>query len=164
MHAAQQLETIYVHMAAYLLLLVLATAHSTADSTAIASSRAVQTLEGLLQYYWMHDPNAEDIGFFFSCGQIGGQGSPASWKKCSCNNPSSCLNCYRWWDAVALESIATYGIYTNTRNHSTTPDTVFAHSPYNADWDGVYSYTFVDDFAWYGIAYLRVYEWLNVSL
>ena len=127
-----------------------------------ASVRTQKTLQGLVEHYWDHDPADKDIGFFFSCGQIGGQGSPANWKECSCNNPSSCLDCYRWWDAVAMESMATYGLHTNTSNHSTVPDTVFAHSPYNANYVG-YS-TFMDDFAWYGIAYLKVYEWLNVSI
>lgn len=128
-----------------------------------SADRVQQTLAGLMDYYWDHDPTAKDISFFFACGQIGGQGTLANWKKCSCYNQDSCLNCYRWWDAVATESVATYGIYTNTSNHSLIADTIFAHSPYNGGWDGEYSYTFVDDFAWYGIAYLRVYEWLNVS-
>lgn len=153
----------YLHVARCLLLLVLGFYQVKAVPPSSAATRTQQALGGLLEYYWDHDPAAKNISFFFSCGQIGGQGQPANWKKCSCNNPSSCLNCYRWWDAVAMESIATYGIYTNSSNHSTVPDVVFAHSPYNGDWDGMYSYTFVDDFAWYGIAYLRVYEWLNVS-
>ena len=126
-------------------------------------SRAQQTLNGLVDYFWNHDPVAKNISFFFACGQIGGQGSPADWTKCSCNNQASCLNCYRWWDAVAMESLATYGIYTNTSNHSNIPALVFDHSPYNGEFSG-YSYTFIDDFAWYGIAYLRVYEWLNVRI
>lgn len=122
--------------------------------------RTELALQGLLDYYWDHDPLAKNIAFFFSCGQVGGQGSPANWKQCSCYDSSSCLNCYRWWDAIAIESIATYGMYSNTSNHSQVPEIVFAHSPYNANYYGT---TFMDDFAWYGIAYLRVYEWLNVS-
>lgn len=124
--------------------------------------RAQQALSGLMDYYWNHDPVAKNISFFFACGQIGGQGYPNDWTKCSCYNPDSCLNCYRWWDAVAIESVATYGIYMSTSNHSDIVGSVFDHSPYNGDWDGLTS-TFVDDFTWYGIAYLRVYEWLNVS-
>ena len=125
--------------------------------------RTQQTLNGLMEYYWRHDPMTKNISFFFACGQIGGQGSSADWSKCSCVNPDSCVNCYRWWDAVAMESLATYAIATNTSNHSDIPALVFDHSPYNGNWDGVNSYTFIDDFAWYGMAYLRVYEWLNVS-
>lgn len=64
---------------------------------------------------------------------------------------------------MALESIATYGIYTNTTNHSEVADVIFDHSPYNAEWNATASCTFMDDFSWYGIAYLRVYEWLKVS-
>ena len=134
---------------------------STANLTPSASVRAQQTLNGLMDYYWSQDPNHKNISFFFACGQIGGVGSDQS--QCSCSNPSACFSCYRWWDAIALESLATFGIYTNTSNHSDIPDTIFHHSPYNANWDAVNSYTYVDDFAWYGIAYLRVYEWLNVS-
>lgn len=124
--------------------------------------RAQQTLNGLMDYYWNHDLVTKNISFFFACGQIGGQGSPKDFTKCSCYYPESCLNCYRWWDAVAIESVATYGIYTNTSNNSDIAGSVFDHSPYNGDWPGT-SFTFIDDFAWYGIAYLRVYEWLNVS-
>lgn len=131
---------------------------------AAASSRATLTLQGLMDYYWNHDPQDKTIGFFFACGQVGGQGKPANWKKCSCNNGGSCLNCYRWWDAVAMESLASYGLYTNSSSNAEVPDVVFKHSPYNANWDGLNSYTFVDDFVWYGIAYLRVYDWLQVRI
>ena len=66
-----------------------------------------------------------------------------------------------------MESVATYGIrfYMNTTNHSTLPDMIYSHSPYNANWDPktVVTCTFIDDFLWYGIAYLRVYDWLSVS-
>lgn len=66
-----------------------------------------------------------------------------------------------------MEAVATYGIYTNTKpikEYADMASSIFAHSPYNANWnasgDGC---TYVDDFSWYGIAYLRVYEWLKVS-
>ena len=137
---------------------------TTASLLPDASSRINQALKGLFSYYWKVDPLAKNIGFFFACGQIGGQGSPYQWKECSCNYRTSCLDCYRWWDAVALESTATYGIYTKSTNHSKIPDTIFAHSPYNANWDAVTGCTYIDDFAWYGIAYLRVYDWLKVII
>ena len=126
-----------------------------------APSRVNQALDGLMNYYWNKDSANDKIGFFFSCGQIGGNGE--DWKRCSCSNDASCINCYHWWDAVSVESLATYGLYTNTTNHSDVPEVVFDHSPYNANWDGVNFFTFVDDFAWFGIAYLRVFEWLKVS-
>ena len=126
----------------------------------VGEYRAQTTLNGLMDYYWNHDPAAKNISFFFACGQIGGQGG--GWDKCSCTKPDSCVNCYRWWDAVAIESVATYGIYMNTSNHSDIAGSVFDHSPYNGNWNGLQS-TFIDDFAWYGIAYLKVYEWRNVS-
>ena len=125
-----------------------------------ANSRALQTLQGLIDYYWNQDPTNKKISFFFCCGQIGGNAD--AWKRCSCNNGASCINCYRWWDAVSVESVATYGLFANTTNNSDVPDIVFNHSPYNANWDGAHDYTFVDDFAWYGIAYLRVFDWLKV--
>ena len=74
------------------------------------------------------------------------------------------MYCYRWWDAVALESVATHGIYRNTKNYSNIANTIFAHSPYNADWNATAVCTFIDDFSWYGLAYLRVYEWLKVKI
>lgn len=128
-----------------------------------AEWRTEQTLNGFFHYFWREDPSNKKIKFFFTCAQIGRIGSSKA-GKCSCYNPSSCVNCYRWWSAVALESVATYGIYMNTTNHSTTPDIFYKHSPYNADWNATSVCTFIDDFLWYGIAYLRVYDWLGVSL
>ena len=129
-----------------------------------AADRASQALQSLFSYFWTVDPLAKNIGFFFACGQIGGAGSPNVWSKCSCNTRTSCVNCYRWWDAIALESTATYGIYTKTKTRSAIhiPQIFFSHSPYNAYWDATNVCTFIDDFAWYGIAYLRVYDWLEV--
>jgi hypothetical protein len=125
--------------------------------------RAYQTLEGLFNYYWKSDPLAKNIKFLFVCGQVGGWGKLHEEAVCSCNHPKSCVNCYRWYDAVALEAVATYGIYTNTKNHSDVAEVIFDHSPYNGDWNATKTCTFIDDFCWYGIAYLRVYEWLKVK-
>lgn len=128
--------------------------------------RVNQSLQGLFHYYWTSDPEAKTIKFFFACGQIGGGGSPYKWNKCSCNDPTACVNCYRWWDAVALESVATHGIYTNNTEYAEIADIIFAHSPYNSEWNAHTTQlcTFIDDFTWYGIAYLRVYEWLKVNM
>ncbi len=62
-----------------------------------------------------------------------------------------------------METVATYGLYANTTNNSDVPEIIFEHSPYNGNWDGVNFFTFVDDFAWFGIAYLKVFDWLKVS-
>ena len=132
-----------------------------------ASARAEQALQGLFHYYWLGDAkppkhHKNNAKFFFACGQIG---DPNLKGLCSCGTtPDSCVNCYRWYDGVTLESVATYGIYMNTKNNSLVPDVVWAHSPYNADWNATETCTFMDDFSWYGIAYLRVYEWLKVYL
>lgn len=143
-------------------LLMMAPAIPRAETLSGVATRAQETLQGLFHYYWTHDPYSKKVGFFFACGQIGGVGIPDTWTQCVCYSPASCVNCYRWWDAVALESIANYGIYTKTKQYADIPDIVFAHSPYNANWDTSVYCTFVDDFSWYGIAYLRVYEWLKV--
>ena len=126
-----------------------------------ATFRAQQALGGLISYYWQQDPYAKDVRFFFSCAQIGTVGDT---KHCSCYVQKPCVTCYRWWDAIALEAIANHGIYTNSTVNSNIADTIFAYSPYNKDWNATAECTFVDDFAWYGIAYLRVYEWLKVNL
>ena len=129
------------------------------------TNRAEETLQGMFQYYWTHDPNAKAVGFFFACGQVGGMGNGGNpWAECICYNQAACVNCYRWWDAVTLEAIANYGIYTKTKQYAKIPDTFFAHSPYNGNWNAKVYCTFVDDFSWYGIAYLRVYDWLQVRL
>lgn len=127
-----------------------------------AVNRAKQTLSGLLHYYWSSDPYHKKVKYFLVCGQTGGVGGSAYNGRCTCEVPSSCVNCYRWYDAVTLESVATYGIYMDTKNNSAIPDTIFNHSPYNAEWNATAACTFIDDFSWYGLAYLRVYEWLKV--
>ena len=129
-----------------------------------ATYRATQVLEGLLAYYWRSAANAERAKFFFSCGQVGGEGNRTDLQHCYCLAPMSCTNCYRWWDAVAMEAIVNYGIYTKTRLKSGLIKEIFAHSPYNSDYDPTKACTYIDDFAWYGMAYLRTYEWLKVSV
>lgn len=131
------------------------------DSTNLSEviERANQTLKGLFHYYWEHDASLNNVQFFFVCGQIG-EGSDG----CYCSSEKPCLECYRWWDAVALESIATFGMLTNTTSYANTADIFFAYAPYNAQWNATVQPTFIDDFAWYAIAYLRVYEWLKVML
>lgn len=126
-----------------------------------AAVRVNHTISGLFQYFWEIDPQHPKIGFFFSCGQIGGWGAPAKWNKCGCNTPTACTDCYRWWDAVTLESIATHGIYTNSQYQAITAENMISHSPYNHRWNATAVCTFMDDFTWYAIAYLRVYEWLK---
>ena len=126
------------------------------------ATRAFLTLEGFFNFYWKADPLAPQIKFVFVCGQVGGWGKPRSESQCSCDHPKSCVNCYRWFDAIGLEAVATYGIYMNTKNHSDIADTIYNHSPYNGKWNATAYCTYIDDFTWYGIAYLRVYEWLQV--
>lgn len=127
-----------------------------------ADSRTEATLKGLFNYYWKNDPNNKKIQFLFACGQLGQMGT-TNQGQCSCSTPTSCINCYRWWTAIMMESLATYGIHMNSSNHSSVPSVIYAHSPYNGDWNATATCTYVDDFLWYGIAYLRVYDWLSVS-
>ena len=128
-----------------------------------AELRTELTLKGLFNYYWKNDPKHKNIEFLFACGQLGQMGT-SNQGQCSCSTPNSCRNCYRWWTAVMMESLATYGIHTNSTNNSALPSMVYEHSPYNAKWDATATCTYVDDFLWYAIAYLRVYDWLSVSL
>lgn len=146
-----------------LLLCFVPQAISDLESVKDPEVRAQVTLEGFFHYFWKRDQNDKSIEFFFSCAQIGGDGTPKV-DQCSCDKPSSCVHCYRWWMAVALESVASYGMYMNTTNHSSVSDMLYNHSPYNAKWNATAACTYIDDFLWYGIAYLRVYEWLGVSL
>jgi len=131
---------------------------------ATALNRTSVTLNGLFNYYWKADPYNKDIEFAFACGQVGGIGSTLE-SQCSCSVPEQCVNCYRWWTAVLMESTASYGILMNNTNHSNLPYMLFKHSPYSSDWAPAQfsGCTHIDDFLWYGIAYLRVYNWLKVS-
>lgn len=127
------------------------------------SERVEQTLAGLFYHYWRYDPKAKtEIGYFFDCSQVGNLGDS---KHCTCENAKACTACYRWWDAVALEAIANHGIYTNTTTNASVADMIWAHSPYNQNWTGTLACQCpcVEDFVWYSMAYLRVYEWLKVS-
>lgn len=143
----------------FLGLLSCVTSGSVKSTDTDAETRLEQTLNGLFNYYWKEDPNNKGIEFFFACGAIGALGG-STLDQCSCYNPDVCLNCYRWWSAVAVESIATYGIYMNTTNNSVVANMTFDHSAYNANWNP--DNAFIDDFLWYGMAYLRVYDWLKV--
>ena len=163
MMAAQELFHVFAVLLVLLALVSSTSGRDTQLGDSDAVSRAELTLQGLFNYYWKNDPSHKQIKFLFACGQLGQMGT-AKPSQCSCYSPSSCVNCYRWWTAIMMESVATYGIYMNTSNHSSLPDTIYSHSPYNAKWDAVATCTFVDDFLWYGIAYLRVYDWLAVSI
>ena len=147
-----------------LILLVLVAAFAaTGHATPLpdVTTRVEQTLAGLFFHYWRHDPHREQVGYFFDCSQVGSIGD---WSHCTCESNQLCTSCYRWWDAVALEAIANHGIYTNTKVNASVADIFWAHSPYNQKWNGTASCTYVDDFAWYSMAYLRVYEWLKVGV
>ena len=165
--AMKRLRSMYLVLLAFLSAALVSRADEAEKFKALATNASIrveQTLNGLFHYYWRNDLYNKKIQFFFACGQIGGGTSGTDYGKCGCANPSSCISCFRWWDAVAMESVATYGIYRDTRNHSEVPGIIFAHSPYNADWNATATCTFIDDFSWYGIAYLRVYEWLQVCV
>ena len=127
-----------------------------------ADSRSELTLKGLFNYFWKNDPYHKNIEFLFVCGELGDLGASKP-SQCSCYVPTSCVNCYRWWTAIALEAVAAYGIHMNTTNHSSIPSVVYKHSPYNAEWDAEARCIYIDDFLWYGLAYLKVYDWLSVS-
>ena len=160
---AVHVELVLAAVAALVVATALAERTSSELRGADAASRSELTFKGLFNYFWKNDPQHKKIEFLFVCGELGYVGSGSA-SQCSCLNPSSCVNCYRWWTATTMESVATYGIYMNTSNHSSLPDVVFSHSPYNAEWDATAVCTYIDDFLWYGIAYLRVYDWLSVSV
>eukprot|EP00117_Sycon_ciliatum_P004163 scpid28281/ scgid8652/ len=110
--------------------------------------------------------------FFFSCGQLGGLapfGKTGSSGRCQCESDwvFACTNCYRWWSAVGLEATVNYCITMSEKANSTgtcglvtrAADSMWEHSPYNSQWDGGEFPVYVDDFTWYALAYLRVYDW-----
>ena len=110
--------------------------------------------------------------FYFSCGQIGGlgpMGGSTGINTCGCETEWSfgCTNCYRWWSAVALEASVNYCIAAGMAWNSTGPcaevtkaaESTWAHAPYNDIWDASISAVYIDDFTWYSLAYIRVYEW-----
>ena len=125
--------------------------------------RANLTLEGLFNYYWKSDPNNKKIEFLFACGQLGQIGPGSNAGQCACAVQDVCTNCYRWFTAIMMEALAVYSIRSNSTDYSSLPDAVFSHSPYNSNWNASATCTYVDDFLWYGSAYLRVYEWLQVG-
>eukprot|EP00299_Pterocystis_sp_00344_P016386 c8222_g1_i2.p1 GENE.c8222_g1_i2~~c8222_g1_i2.p1 ORF type:complete len:579 (+),score=91.41 c8222_g1_i2:35-1771(+) len=124
--------------------------------------RVNQTLDGLFTYSWMSGNDGVPFGFWFACGQIGGCGdNNPPWYQCRCENKTFpvCTQCFRWWDAVILESIISISEYRNDSSYEYLPELIFSRSPYNSTWPPHCSY--VDDFAWYTLLYLRVHEWLG---
>ena len=110
--------------------------------------------------------------FFFSCGQMGGLapfGASCSVDTCLCESDwaYSCTNCFRWFSALAMESSVNYCMELGRSPNSTgvcgqvhdAAVSMWLHSPYNGYWDGGHHPVYVDDFAWYALAYLRVYAW-----
>ena len=109
--------------------------------------------------------------YFFACGQVGGSAAPGvrvspSQCKCVSDWPSACENCYRWWSAVSLEAMVNYAILAKLPRQSegyrqtlAAAESIFTQAPYNAAWNATAHPTWVDDFAWYGLAYMRVHEW-----
>ena len=107
--------------------------------------------------------------FYFSCAQIGGLGpwgTSVGTDKCECESDwlYACTNCYRWWSAVALEASVNYCMATKNASSvctevATAAESMWIHSPYNGYWDAIRTPVFIDDFAWYAQAYLRVFEW-----
>lgn len=45
--------------------------HSIKSTKTGAEIRALQSLEGLFNYYWKQDPINKDVEYFFACGAIG---------------------------------------------------------------------------------------------
>ena len=126
-----------------------------------AVHRVEQVTDGLYSLWWMKNQTnttGGQPGFFFACGQIGGTGT-SLWTQCVCDDPSQCQNCYRWWDATAVESLANRGLWLGDTQHADTARTLLAHAPYDARWTGPCAY--MDDFGWYLLAYTRVYTWLG---
>ena len=122
--------------------------------------------------------------YFFVCGQIGGTGPAGTTvqpDQCLCESdwPFGCTNCYRWWTAVAIEAMASYAIAKELKppsQHAATAaaaatqpteaemilhaiESAWTHAPYNAYWNATEHGTWVDDFAWYGLAYMRAHDW-----
>jgi hypothetical protein len=141
------------------------------DVTPLA--RASATVDGLFTYYFRREPNRTlPAAFFFSCGQIGGSAPehapplPASQCQCESEDEFGCVNCYRWWSAVALEALASYAIAANLTSSDAggarilaAAESMWRHAPYNAAWNATKHPTWVDDFAWYGLAYARMHDW-----
>jgi hypothetical protein len=145
---------------AALLVMHTAIAHA-AYRPAPARARVDETYGSLFDTWWMADEvntTGGQPGFFFACGQVGGTGT-SQWNQCVCDAPNACANCYRWWDAIAIESVANRGIYLGDEQHADAARTLLAHSPYSDAWAG--KCPFMDDFAWYLLAYTRVFVWLK---
>ena len=149
-------------------------ADAAASSAAAAASplaRASAAVDGLFDYYYRGEPGGS-AQFFFACGQIGGSAPPrlapvpASQCVCEDERPWGCVNCYRWWSAVALEAVASYALAAGLLPSDAraarvlqAAEQTWQHAPYNAHWNATAHPTWVDDFAWYGLAYSRVYDW-----
>ena len=139
-------------------LVVLGVSVSAPGSHVVDASRADAAFKGLQAYFF------DDRGSIWkSCGQNGGLGHAPSSFECKCESGPFCKNCYRWWNAVAVQSLITWSQAMPSavpRNETIRLiETMRAHSPYTTRADPAWGY--IDDYLWYVLLWMDVYEWLG---
>ena len=123
----------------------------------VPAARANATIAGLQRYYFN-----STMGTYLCCGQTGGAGGAGSNFSCSCERTdmSDCLNCYRWWAAQGLQvfiEAEKLGIIDEATVHGVA-EKVLAHSPYEWRFGKTMPWAYIDDYAWYVLALLAVYD------
>lgn len=125
-----------------------------------ALARVDAAYDGLQHYFFQRKD-----GFWKACGQNGGLGHAPSRFDCVCEKGTPfCKNCYRWWMAVALQSLVSLNeaIPSGHSSLNTTRqliDTMRQRSPYTLRAQP--SWAYIDDYLWYVLMWLDVYRWLG---
>ena len=134
-------------------------AQQTAAQTAQqpADERINATIAGLQRYYLNATGN-----YYTCCGQTGGSGGAAPFG-CACGRAdlANCLHCYRWWATQGLQAFIEaerLGVIERGLVLSTA-EAMLAHSPYNKDFGSTMPWVYIDDYAWYVLVFLRMFEW-----
>lgn len=128
-------------------------------AAAAATSRArVDAAWGGLSAYFA-DPTAH---FWKSCGQNGGNGAGVDPFNCACEAADSfCVNCYRWWMAVTVQSLV--GLNQAVPGHPTRNASLdlaaffYDRSPFTARASP--SWAYIDDYLWYVLMWLDLHAW-----
>jgi hypothetical protein len=126
--------------------------------------RVDQAFAGLQQYFFTTDTRG--ASFWKACGQTGGNGGAQNHFECKCEAKGAfCINCIRWWMAVALQSLISLNQVTpgHASLNATTSmlGSMRAHSPYTTR--AAPSWAYIDDYLWYVLMWLDSYRWLGVA-
>jgi len=141
-----------------LLVLPAVAAATAAPVPAAYQDRVSASWDGLQRYFFN-----ETGGFWKSCGQTGGAGGAVDNFNCECE-AGFCTNCYRWWMVPIVQSLVQLNAAGHEQMRNATlslTESMWALSPYTTR--RYVSWAYIDDYLWFVLMWLDVYDWLGDS-